>query len=86
MISGFQQTTQQKSPLADIKIKDPQPVKSKFTKRCFWFYIILKFISGFATEVQKASVKSAPKTDLTQYKDGQLVNRTAITLKKQEDI
>lgn len=40
----------------------------------------------FASEVQKASSKSSASSNLTFYRDGQLVNRTAITLKKQEDI
>ncbi len=41
----------------------------------------------FSTEVQKSNSKSSASTSgLTYYKDGQLVNRTAITLKKQEDI
>lgn len=43
----------------------------------------------FASEVQKAPSggKSAPPASgLTSYKDGQLITRTAITLKKQEDI
>lgn len=39
----------------------------------------------FATEVQKGSARST-NTTVTQYRDGQLVNRSAITLKKQEDI
>jgi hypothetical protein len=40
----------------------------------------------FASEVQKANRKSSASSNLTFYRDGQLVNRTAITLKKQEDI
>jgi hypothetical protein len=40
----------------------------------------------FSSEVQKASGKSASTGGLTHYKDGQLITRTAITLKKQEDI
>lgn len=48
---------------------------------------IVKRVALFSTEVQKSSSKSAPSaSSLTQYKDGQLVNRTSITLKKQEDI
>lgn len=41
---------------------------------------------GMATEVQ-TKVKSDNSTkSLTYYKDGQLTTRTAITLKKKEDI
>lgn len=43
-------------------------------------------LACFATEVQKASSKGSSASNLTFYRDGQLVNRTAITLKKQEDI
>lgn len=47
--------------------------------------IIKRFtvLSNFSTEVQKSSGKSASGSGLTYYKDGQLVNRTSITLKKQ---
>lgn len=41
---------------------------------------------SFSTEVQKAATKGSSGAGLTYYKDGQLVNRTSITLKKQEDI
>jgi len=42
---------------------------------------------SFSNEVAKTAAKSTTATSgLTYYKDGQLVNRTAITLKKQEDI
>ncbi len=37
----------------------------------------------FSTEVQKSSGKSTSSSGLTYYKDGQLVNRTSIALKKQ---
>lgn len=47
---------------------------------------IAKSISRFSTEVQKSSSKPSSTAGLTYYKDGQLVNRTALTLKKQEDI
>lgn len=47
---------------------------------------IVKSITRFSTEVQKSSSKPSSTSGLTYYKDGQLVNRTAITLKKQEDI
>ena len=40
---------------------------------------------AFAKEVAKAST-AALSANLTYYKDGQLVNRTQIVLKKQEDI
>lgn len=43
----------------------------------------MKRVALFATEVQKSNVKitnSGPS--LTSYREGQLVNRTAITLKK----
>jgi hypothetical protein len=44
---------------------------------------IVKRVALFSTEVQKSSAKSAPSAStLTYYKDGQLVNRTSITLKK----
>lgn len=39
--------------------------------------------SNFSTEVQKSSGKSTTGSGLTYYKDGQLVNRTSVTLKKQ---
>jgi hypothetical protein len=42
-------------------------------------------VGNFSTEIQKGASKSS-SAGLTYYKDGQLVNRTAITLKKQEDI
>lgn len=45
----------------------------------------LWLFQGFSTEVQKAT-KVNSGAGLTHYKDGQLVNRTSITLKKQEDI
>jgi hypothetical protein len=47
--------------------------------------IIKRFtvISNFSTEVQKSTGKGASTSGLTYYKDGQLVNRTSITLKKQ---
>lgn len=47
---------------------------------------IVKSLTRFSTEVQKSSAKSGSTSGLTYYKDGQLVNRTALTLKKQEDI
>ena len=49
--------------------------------------IIKRFtvLPNFSTEVQKSSGKTST-SGLTYYKDGQLVNRTSITLKKQEDI
>ena len=47
---------------------------------------VLKRISLFSTEVQKTNTKSSQAGGLSYYKDGQLVNRTSITLKKQEDI
>jgi hypothetical protein len=48
---------------------------------------IVRAITCFSTEVQKAGAKGGSSTTgLTYYKDGQLVNRTSITLKKQEDI
>lgn len=46
----------------------------------------LSLFQGFATEVQKAASKNTSGAGLTYYKEGQLVNRTSITLKKQEDI
>lgn len=42
-------------------------------------------VRNFSTEIQKGASKTS-SAGLTSYKDGQLVNRTAITLKKQEDI
>jgi hypothetical protein len=48
---------------------------------------LIKRVVLFSTEVQKSSAKSsASASTITQYKEGQLVNRTSITLKKQEDI
>lgn len=48
---------------------------------------IIKRVALFSTEVQKSSTKSSGSaSNITQYKEGQLVNRTSITLKKQEDI
>jgi hypothetical protein len=44
-------------------------------------------IFTFANDVQTSSAKSnKAASSLTYYKDGQLTTRTAITLKKQEDI
>lgn len=48
---------------------------------------IIRRVALFSTEVQKSNTKSTSSSStITQYKEGQLVNRTAITLKKQEDI
>jgi hypothetical protein len=47
---------------------------------------ILKTAKYFSTEVQKANAKTSSTAGLTYYRDGQLVNRTSITLKKEEDI
>ena len=48
---------------------------------------IIKRVALFSTEVQKTNTKSSQSAStLTYYKDGQLVNRTAITLKKEQDI
>lgn len=48
---------------------------------------IVRAVTCFSTEVQKSTAKvSGTSSGLTSYKDGQLVNRTALTLKKQEDI
>ena len=45
---------------------------------------LAKRVARFATEVQKtSSTASTASSTITQYQDGQLVNRTAITLKKQ---
>lgn len=44
-----------------------------------------RFLPRFSTEVQKSAAKPS-SSGLTYYKDGQLVNRTSLTLKKQEDI
>lgn len=41
---------------------------------------------AFAKEVAKAGTASGTASNLTYYKDGQLVNRTQIVLKKKEDI
>lgn len=51
--------------------------------------IIKRLGRNFSTEVQKTPTgksSSAPSAGLTSYIDGQLVTRTAIVLKKQEDI
>lgn len=37
---------------------------------------------GFAKEVAKSGTASGPASNLTYYKDGQLVNRTQLVLKK----
>ena len=42
--------------------------------------VIPKF--GFAKEVAKTTTASGSAANLTYYKDGQLVNRTQIVLKK----
>ena len=48
---------------------------------------LVKRVALFATEVQKGSASAATaNTTITQYREGQLVNRSAITLKKEEDI
>ena len=47
---------------------------------------IIQRVALFSTEVQKSQVKATTPANITQYKEGQLVNRTALTLKKQEDI
>jgi hypothetical protein len=48
---------------------------------------LVKRVALYASEVQKSAVKStASGSTITQYKEGQLVNRTALTLKKEEDI
>ena len=48
---------------------------------------LAKRVARFSTEVQKSSSgSSSAGSTITQYRDGQLVNRTAITLKKEEDI
>lgn len=45
---------------------------------------IIKRVALFSTEVQKSNTKATSSSStITQYKEGQLVNRTAITLKKQ---
>jgi hypothetical protein len=48
------------------------------------FSSIIKFIPrfGFAKEVTKAGSATGAASNLTYYKDGQLVNRTQIQLKK----
>ncbi len=53
--------------------------------------IATKFFTGnnfkFATAVQKSTnSKSTSSGDLTYYKDGQLVTRSAIVLKEKQDI
>jgi hypothetical protein len=47
---------------------------------------IIRRVALFSNEVQKSNTKTTSSSTITQYKEGQLVNRTAITLKKQEDI
>ncbi len=45
---------------------------------------LIKRVALFSTEVQKSSTKtSSSGASLTHYREGQLVNRTSITLKKQ---
>ena len=48
---------------------------------------LIQRVALFSTEVQKSSTKNTGSAStITHYKEGQLVNRTSITLKKQEDI
>lgn len=48
---------------------------------------IMRAVSAFSTEVQKTTAKpTGASSSLTSYRDGQLVTRNALTLKKQEDI
>jgi hypothetical protein len=47
---------------------------------------ILRATTAFSTEVQKSAAKATSSAGLTSYKEGQLVNRTSLVLKKQEDI
>lgn len=47
---------------------------------------ILLASARFSTEVQKTSAKSTGASGLTSYRDGQLVSKSALVLKKQEDI
>ncbi len=48
---------------------------------------LFKGVTLFSTEVQKSSAKSTGSAStITHYREGQLVNRTSIILKKQEDI
>ena len=48
---------------------------------------LFKGVTLFSTEVQKSSTKSTGSAStITHYREGQLVNRTSIILKKQEDI
>lgn len=44
---------------------------------------LIKRVALFSTEVQKSSNKTSSGAAMTYYKEGQLVNRTSITLKKQ---
>jgi hypothetical protein len=51
------------------------------------FRNIVQAMARFSSEVQKTTAKStASSAALTSYKDGQLVNRSSLVLKKQEDI
>lgn len=47
---------------------------------------ILLASTRFSTEVQKTTAKSTGASGLTSYRDGQLVSKSALVLKKQEDI
>lgn len=47
---------------------------------------LVRRVALFATEVQKSNTSSSSGSTITQYREGQLVNRTSITLKKQQDI
>jgi hypothetical protein len=47
---------------------------------------IVRAMSGFSTEVQKGGAKATGGAGLTSYREGQLVSRSALVLKKQEDI
>lgn len=49
---------------------------------------IIKFVPrfAFAKEVAKASTASTSSANLTFYKDGNIVNRSQLVLKNQQDI
>lgn len=76
-------------PRIPSKIQQSSSYHPIINKLIYIIYHMLRTLSRlfprFSTEVQKSSAKPS-SSGLTYYKDGQLVNRTSLTLKKQEDI
>ena len=82
-------TTSNPTPKIQPKISAGVVLPPILNKLIYIIYHMLRTLSRllprFSTEVQKSSAKPS-SSGLTYYKDGQLVNRTSLTLKKQEDI